>query len=210
MYYRLGLYFAFAVIVVSCGNDVQKTMDTVQNMKSIAESADNATQAANDAENLRKERVKRGDTLYMPYTELQKYLPEAIGGYMRQEPEGGSVDVPGMAYSNAQATYVHPDGREIRVSIADYNNSVMGYTAAATMFSIKMKFDDKNETTETFQTDNPRINGYKRVGKTDGQASLTYGIAARFLVEINGTQNAGIDDVQALANKMNMEDLSRK
>lgn len=210
MFIKLVLLFTLAILFTSCGGDAQKAMETVQNLNTMAQSADNATEAINDMQNLRKERVQRGDTLSMPYQELQKFLPETISGYTMQEPEGGSVEVPGMSYSNAKATYTNSAGAQINVNITDYNNTEMGFTAATAMFALKMKIDDKNETAETFQTDNPRINGYKRVGKTDGQASLSYGIAGRFYIEIDGSQQTGIDAVQAFANNIKMADLAQK
>ncbi|MBI2794502.1 MAG: hypothetical protein HYX66_07635 [Ignavibacteria bacterium] len=210
MFNKLILFFPLAILVTACGGDAQKAMETVQNLNTMAQSADNATEAINDMQNLRKERVQRGDTLSMPYQELQKFLPEAINGYTMQEPEGGSVEVPGMSYSNAKATYTNPDGAQINVNITDYNNTEMGFTAATAMFALKMKIDDENETAETFQTDNPRISGYKRVGKTDGRSSLSYSIAGRFYIEIDGSQQTGIDAVQAIANKIKMADLAQK
>jgi hypothetical protein len=173
MFNKVILFFTLAIFVISCGGDAQKAMEVVQNMNSIAESADDASKAMDDMQKLRKERVQRGDTLSMPYEELQKFLPGAISGYTRQEPDGGSVDVPGMSYSNAKVTYTNPDGGEINVNITDYNNSEVGFAGATAMFALKMKIENKNETSETFQTDNPLISGYKRVGKTDGRVNLS-------------------------------------
>lgn len=210
MYSRFALIPTAVIILASCGGEAEKTMDAMQNMQSIAESADDAAKSVEQMEDLRKERIKRGDTLAMPYADLQKYLPQAISGYTMEEPEGESVEVPGMSHSRASANYVRSDGARITVNIYDYNNGSMGYAAATTMFALKMKIDNDNERAATFQTDNSRINGYERVGKKDGQTQILYGVAGRFLIEVEGADKASFEDVKATANRIGMDDLATK
>ena len=70
-----------------------------------------------------EERKAKGDTLAMPYKDLQAYLPQ-INGYSNQGgPKGSQMNVPGMgSWSQAEQEYENGDKR-ITVSIFDYNSA---------------------------------------------------------------------------------------
>ena len=72
-----------------------------------------------------KERKAKGDTLALPYKDLEAYLPEISGYTSQQGPRGSQINVPGAGgWSEAEQDYVNGDkkvavdGRSFNVRLA--------------------------------------------------------------------------------------------
>ena len=92
-----------------------------------------------------EERKAKGDTVSMPYAELQKLLPTNISGYAKEgEPKGESINMVGMSYSTASQVYKNGDA-EITVNIMDYNASYAAFGAATAMFATGFSVDNDEE-----------------------------------------------------------------
>lgn len=88
------LFIAGILIVVSCGK--------VRDAANAAEGLKNYAEGMKESASKMEERKAKGDTISMPYTDLQKLLPSNIAGYIKDgDPKGESMNMVGMSYSTA-------------------------------------------------------------------------------------------------------------
>lgn len=201
--------FIAALIVSSCGGKLDEAKQAMDNMESIAKSGENMQAAQNAAEKRRTERRERGDTLAMPYAELQKLLPSDISGYSAKEPEGSNSDIPGFSMGQASRRYEKPDGSYVTVTLTDWNASEAGWTGATALFAMKFRTDNSSENTGTFQTDDPLVNGSDRYGKQDKNATVTYALGARFLLVVEANNQSDVNFVKSVAERLDLKKLAK-
>jgi hypothetical protein len=208
---KVVMCFAIAALflTMACGEKVDELSETIGNIKSMAESAEDAKEEMDAAEKRRMERVKAGDTLAMAPEELMKYLPASISGYEAQEPEYNSTEMPGLSFTQVNRRYTSKSGSEIRISITDYNASSIGYLGAAGMFKLKWKTDNKDEFQQTFETGNPLVGGHERYDKRNKEATVTYGVGGRFLLSISAEDQSSTEQVRKIASSMNLDKMSK-
>jgi len=139
---------------IGCGEKAQELKDTADAMKTIQEAASNMEETQNAAEAYRAERKKRGDTLAMAYTKLQEFLPASIAGYERQEPEGESMNMGEVSFSQASVRFVKKaaDGSEnyVNVHIYDYNQTYNLYAGIIAFWKAGYQKEDANSFEKTF------------------------------------------------------------
>lgn len=210
---KQALKLALAVGTVSamlagCSKETQETADAIKNLQSIASSASNATKSANKLEELRNTRIKNGDTLSMAAAELAKYIPSSIPGYTASEPETESVSVQGMSYSSASREYTSADKGTVSITLLDYNGAYASYTMASALFALQIHVDNSEETSGTFQTSNELINGHETFSKTSHDATVVYGVGARFWLEIKATNQTSSEWAKGLAKTMDLAKLA--
>jgi len=101
---RPAVLVAALFAVTACSDKAKEDINTLseagQAMAAVASGSMEA--AANDAAKFQADRRARGDTVAMPYTELQKMLPGSISGYAASEEPGGSSQSMG-AFSMSEA-----------------------------------------------------------------------------------------------------------
>lgn len=204
----LLLAVAGGLFVSACSDKMNEAAESLKNVQSIAESADEAQKTQTELEKRRDERRAKGDTIALPYAELQKYLPGEIAGYKAGELEGSNTEVPGYSVGSASREYTKEDGSFVRITLSDYNSSEMGWAAASTWMALKIKTDNSEEYMSTFQTDSPYINGMEKLGKKDKSATITYGLGGRFLLVVEANNQTDLATVKKVAESMDLKKLA--
>ncbi len=197
-----------ALVAVSCGEKLDEVSQTIENAKTLAESANTMDAQQGAMEKRRSARRAAGDTLAMEPDKLKAFLPGAVDGYKASEPETQSFDMQGMSWSMASRTYTKDDNTSLKVTLTDYNASDAGWAGASAVFALKWSVDNANERQKTFQTGNDYIKGFERYGKQDHNASVTYSLGGRFLLQIEATGQSGTELVHSVATSMNLEKLA--
>ena len=146
----------------------------------------------------------------MCYKDLQKYLPDVAGYEKDGDPEGESMSMPGFgSFSKAEQQYKSGD-KTIDVELLDYNQSALGFTTAATMFSMNIQMENDSEKSGSFDSGMKLVKGYEQVFKKDNNATVTYAIADRFMLTIKSRGSNDADVLKSIAKSMNLAELSSK
>ncbi|MCS7017590.1 MAG: hypothetical protein RMJ87_05305 [Cytophagales bacterium] len=157
----------------------------------LAKAAEQSQKAADDRA---KQRIERGDTLAMPYTELAKFLPNELDGFKAEgEPQGESSNTAGMSVSSARKRLLR--GKDyLYLEISDYNGGVnVAAQNILAMFSMAAEI--------SMETGDMQQIGFKQGEDIKGSiiyhkgrqvAELSAVIANRFLLkmEANNQQDA--------------------
>lgn len=176
------------LLVWSCGK-VKEAANAAEGLKNYAEGM---KESASKIE----ERKAKGDTISMPYAELQKMLPSSISGYTKEgDPKGESMNMVGMSYSTASQVYKSGDG-EITVNIMDYNASYAGFGAATAMFATGFSMDNDQEHLGAIDLGISGVKAWEDVKKKEKHSTIMAGVNDRFLVTAEG-RNVEADAVKA-------------
>ncbi len=221
---KLFLYAAMIGVVSfsACGGGDTETEENEENnetsmvddlsnaynmTKAYTDMGENLKEAVEGAEAKQKARKEKGDTLAMPYQELQKFLPEIDGFDPVGEAKGQTMNMQGMSYSTVEQKY--SNGKEtIKVSIMDYNAAYSMYTMATAIYPPGTKFEDNNQRVESFKKDDD-LRGWEVYGKKSKDAELVYGVGYRFLVTIKADNQEDMDFVYDIADEMDMEAMAK-
>lgn len=211
----IGTFLAAALMLsfVNCGGESKKEEEEKAAAKSLGgalgslmKMGKEMEKSAKAAQDKQAERRAKGDTLAMPYAELQKYLP-VIEGYKMEEPDGGSVNMNGMSYSNAEGRYKNDKGKTIKVSIIDYNQAYSMYSAATAMWAMGMTIDTPKEKANGFKIDD-NTGGWEVYQKKNKQATVTLGIGDRFWVNVEAEDQENTEFVKEIAKKIDLAKLA--
>jgi hypothetical protein len=217
---KIILPASIAVSLISCGG-----MDKKDDAKSAAGKADSTATIANKvaaamsgvtsgtgananayAEKLKARRAK-GDTLAMPYTDLEKFLPQSVDGYTAGQPTGASVNMGQMSYSAANITFKKDNGDNVKVSILDYNQAYQIYTQASLAWSMGMSVDSPTEKAESVKLDNTD-GGWETYHKNSKGATITVGVANRFFVKVEANNQADVEMVKSVLKSADLSKLA--
>jgi outer membrane murein-binding lipoprotein Lpp len=186
----------------------QKTQEAYSNLSKLKDAGEKLEANMEAAKDRRAERVKNGDTLALPYKDLEKYLPGEVSGYTAAEPSGQSMKTAGMAFSNAERKFTK-DSVEVTVKIIDYNGANQLYQGASAMFSLGLESEDDDSLTKEARLDLDGVKGSETFHKKTGEADLTLAVGDRFLVTISGTKQKDLAQVEAVAKNMNLDALAK-
>lgn len=209
---------ASALVISGCGgcDKINEIKQVAENVQELNKAAENSQEAVNAAEQRREERRKRGDTLAMPYQDLQKYLPSSINGYTAEEPSGSTINMSGMSYSNAKRDFVRSSetsGETSRISVElfDYNSAFDIYSGLTILWGANFSMEDDQKYTRTFDPGIKDVTGFEEYYKKDKNANITYAIGGRFILTIkaNGEQT-GTEAAKDIAKSMNLGELASK
>jgi hypothetical protein len=175
----LFVYFLLTgIIVLSCGK-VKEATNAAEGLKNYAEGLKESTSKM-------EERRAKGDTISMPYSELQKLLPTSISGYDKDgNPKGESINMMGMSYSTASQVYKSGDS-EITINIMDYNASYAGFGAATAMFATGFSVDNDQEHLGAIDLGISGVKAWEDVKKKEKRSTVMAGVNDRFLVTAEG------------------------
>jgi hypothetical protein len=185
----LFVYFLLTgIIVLSCGK-VKEATNAAEGLKNYAEGLKESTSKM-------EERRAKGDTISMPYSELQKLLPTSISGYDKDgNPKGESINMMGISYSTASQVYKSGDS-EITINIMDYNASYAGFGAATAMFATGFSVDNDQEHLGAIDLGISGVKAWEDVKKKEKRSTVMAGVNDRFLVTAEG-RNVEPDAVKA-------------
>ena len=203
---------ALCLLVSGCGADekVGEMKQAYDNMQSLAEAGEKMDEAQKRAEARVEERRKRGDTLAMPYQELQKYLPADVSGYTARDPEGQTTNVPGMSYSSARRSYTNADGESVNVTIVDYNAAVGMLGAYAMYAKAGFSSEDAHSITRSFDPGFEYSGGWEQYNKDSKTAEVHYILSDRFLVSVETPNKPDTQFAKDIASSMSLKELAAK
>ena len=187
------------LLLFSCGK-VRDAANAAQGLKNYAEGIKEST-------NKMEERKAKGDTVSMPYAELQKLLPTNISGYAKEgEPKGESINMVGMSYSTASQVYKNGDA-EITVNIMDYNASYAAFGAATAMFATGFSVDNDEEHLGAIDLGISGVKAWEDVKKKEKKSTIMAGVNDRFLITAEGN-NVETDAVKNAIKEVNFNKLA--
>ena len=208
--------FIIAIMVISflsnCKGKEEKPLEDgkVESAAEANEVASAVQQAQTESNDRWAARKAKGDTLAMPYKDLQVYLPE-ISGYTKDgDPKGSQVNMPGMgSWSQTEQQYTNGD-KSIEVQITDYNSAYQAFTGVTAIY--KMGFSSEDDTKKQGATDlgMKDVAAYETIYKDGSRAELNLIVADRFFININSQGDNSSDLVRSVAKNMKLGELSAK
>lgn len=198
---------AFLLIATGC-EQAQKTQEAYSNLSKLSEAGKTIEADMEAAKSRRAERVKNGDTLALPYKELENYLPAEVSGYTAAEPSGQSMKTAGMAFSSAERKFTK-DSVEVTVKIMDYNGANQLYQGAAAMFALGMESEDDERLVRAAPLKQDGVKGSETLQKKTGDAEVTLAVGDRFLVTVAGTHQKDLTLVESVAERMDLAKLTK-
>ena len=196
--------------LISCGGGSKEKDEEVNISKNPLEALVAAGEAmekgAKEGNKKMEERRAKGDTLAMPYADLQKYLPKIDGYTMEGDPNGATVNMGAVSYSNAEAKYKKGDNW-VKVSIIDYNQAYAMYSAATAMWAMGMSVDTPTEKAGGIKLSDD-VGGWEVFQKKNKNATITLGVGSRFWVNIEANAQENTDWIKSVAKSIDLTKLS--
>ncbi len=187
------------LLLWSCGK-VREAANAAEGLKNYAEGMKESTSKM-------EVRRAKGDTISMPYADLQKMLPSSISGYTKEgDPKGETMNMVGMSYSTASQVYKSGDG-EITVNIMDYSASYAAFGAATAMFATGFSVDNDQEHLGAIDLGISGVKAWEDVKKKEKRSTVMAGVNDRFLVTAEG-RNVEPDAVKEAIKSVNFDKLA--
>ena len=204
----LILCVAVAQLLSSC-EACQKAKETANNMESLAKAGQEMAKTAESSTKRMEERKAKGDTLAMPYKDLQAFLP-SIGGYEKDgNPEGQAMNMTGLSYSTTTQKYKKGDSN-IKVSITDYNAAYSMFMGVTAMMNAGFSVENDEELTHGVDLGITDVKGFETVKKKQKNATLLVAVADRFFVSLEGENMDNSDALKEIAKNMDLKALAAK
>ena len=200
---RSALAVAMAVIVVGCGQKADDTKNALNAVAAAAGASDEIEAGMQEAEQFQKERVAKGDTVAMPYAELQKFLPASVDGYTpREEPSGQSQAMPGFSMSQAEQTWVAEAGAdgntpEVQITLIDFGGTQQGYAMMAAPLMMNFSQEDAHRRIGSVKIDVPHSAGWEEFDKDTKSTKLTAITRYRYVITVEARDRG--EDQSAMA-----------
>jgi hypothetical protein len=195
----LVCFLSAGILILSCGK-VKEAANAAEGLKNYAEGLKESTSKM-------EERKAKGDTISIPYTDLQKMLPSSISGYNKEgDPKGESINMMGMSYSTASQVYKSGEG-EITLNIMDYNASYAAFGAATAMFATGFSVDNDQEHLGAIDLGISGVKAWEDVKKKEKRSTVMAGVNDRFLVTAEG-RNVEPDAVKAAIKSVDFNKLA--
>lgn len=198
-----------ATALVSC-EKAQKAQEAYHNFSTLKDAGEKMETSMKDAQDRHAERVKTGDTLSLPYKDLEAYLPASLDGYTGEEPSGQSMKTAGMAFSTASRSYKQGD-KTLEVTVMDYNGASTLYQGASAMFALGMGFESEDDETLTRAAPLKQdgVKGIETLGKKTGDADLNLAVGDRFIVSVKASGQKDLALVEQVAQQLDLAKLAK-
>ena len=200
-------------IFLSCKSGDEPDIKVKDGKVSVTDAAKVAKKMGDEVEKAKdrwEERRAKGDTLAMPYKELQAYLPE-ISGYTKSGgPKGSQMNMPGMgSWSETEQRYESGD-KKIRLKIIDYNASQMGFLGVTAAYRMGFSSEDDNKRTGSVDLGLSGVAAYETVYKQREEAELNAVAGDRFYIEARLRGSNNIDELKEAVKSVVNAGLSSK
>ncbi|WP_035564044.1 hypothetical protein [Hymenobacter sp. IS2118] len=202
------MILASALVLVTGCEQAQKAQESYSTISQLSKAGENIEETMDKAKTQRTEREQRGDTLSLPYKELQQYLPTTVSGYTAGELSGQSQKMSGISFSMADREYTAGEST-VKVSLVDYNGADEMYQGMAAMYSLglEQENDEKILGPTTLKMDG--VNGMETFYKKDGRAEMSLAINGRFLLNLTADKQKDMSLLKSIAEDMDLEKLSK-
>ena len=209
MHLRPTFLLAPLLLLAGC-EQAQEAKNAYSVVTHAAEASKQMGAALQDAQTRQTERARRGDTLALPYKELQQYLPAAVPGFATADaPAGQAMQMPGMHYSQATRAY-HAGNQQLTVTLVDYNGAATLFTAASGLMALGMEMEDDNQRMNSADLGQPGLKALETYGKQDRKASIVVAVNDRFIATVEANDQPGTEAVEAVAKSLNYAELLKK
>ena len=155
-----------------------------------------------------EDRAKRGDTLAINYKELEKYLPATAASFTPEgNPEGQSMQMPGMRYSMAKQNYRKGD-ETLSVTLMDYNGAAPMFLAATAMMNTGMEMENDDQLMRGLDLGLPGVKAFETLEKKNHQATIVLSVANRFLATVEASGQNDTELVKSVAKGLKLSKIS--
>ena len=203
---------ALAAVLLLAGCEQAKEAKNAYNVVThAAEASKEVAAGLDDAQARQAERVKNGDTLALPYKELQKYLPETVPGFPTADDLAGqTMQMPGMHYSQAFRAFHHGDKQQLTVMLVDYNGAGELFTAASGMMALGMEMEDEDQRMSSADLGQKGLKAIEFYEKKKRGAKIVVAINDRFMVTVEATDQPDTEAVKSVAKSLKYDNLLAK
>ncbi|WP_448518256.1 hypothetical protein [Rhodoflexus sp.] len=219
--FKVGIVvLALAATIFSCGGSksegkmeegekvgITNALDKIQDMANAVE------QSQKNAEQKLQERIRRGDTLAIPYAELARFIPDAIDDFKSETSElrGETTTTAGMSVSTVRKKLVNGDSY-ISFELTDYNSGANAAAQGAlAMFSMAAEISmENNEMKQVGFKQGSEIKGSITLQKNRQIAELAAVIAGRFLVKVEANNQTDIEGIKDYFQRLSLNELSAR
>lgn len=186
----------------------QKAQEGYNNLEKLSKAGEQLEANMEASKTRRAEREQHGDTLALPYKDLQSYLPADVSGYAAQEPSGQSMKVSAMSFSTAERKFTK-DSTDVDVKLVDYNGANQLFQGASMMFSLGLESEDSESLVRSAPLKLDGVKGIETLHKKSNEAELTLAVGDRFIVTITGTNQKDFALVEDVAQRMDLAKLAK-
>ncbi|RSK43880.1 hypothetical protein [Hymenobacter rigui] len=195
-----------ALLTTAC-EQAQKAKESYSAISKLKEAGEKLETSMEEVKTQREDRVKRGDTLSLPYKDLQAYLPAEISGYTAANPSGQSTKMSGIAFSTAARDFTK-DNSTVKVELMDYNGAHQLYQGAAGLLGMGLESENDEELVKSTDLGVKGVSGMETYRKKDRQAELMLAMGGRFMVKITADQQPDLQLVESVAKQIDLEKLA--
>ncbi|HXB13021.1 MAG TPA: hypothetical protein VNZ45_13620 [Bacteroidia bacterium] len=212
----LVLSTVLASSLISCGssdkksdsNDQTNAQSMVNQAEAIKAAAGIDTKGTEDTYAAKmKERRAKGDTLAMPYADLQKYLPQSLDGYTAEKPDGASVNMGRTSYSSANIRFKKDNGDWVKVTVIDYNQAYNLYATASMVWKMSVSMDSPDKKMNSIKLDNTE-GGLEAYNKKNKEAKITLGVGSRFWIDVEASNQNDLGMVESVAKSLDLSKMA--
>ena len=203
------LLLASAVFLFASCEQAKQAKESYSALSKLSEAGKDMSANLDKAKEERAEREKRGDTLSLPYKEMEQYLPATVEGYTPGELKGQSQKMSGLAFSTAERTYTKGPEEDVEVSLIDYNGSNSLYQGAAAMMSLGIEQEDDEHIVGPSAVKADGVKGMDTFYKKDGRAEMTLAVGGRFLLTLKAGKQKDMALLKSVAESMDLEKLAK-
>jgi len=211
---KLGLGMFAGLVVAACGDKAKEAGNAVSALGQAANAATSIQQSQEEAEKFYQERREKGDTVAVPYSELQKALPPSPNGHAPSgEPSGSSQNMGGFSMSQVEQDYSAPasaaegNAPSIHITIVDFGGTQAGYGMLAAPMMMAYSQEDAHSRTRTIKMDVPFTWGSEEYNKDSKTAKVTALTRYRYVITVEARNQA--DDQTAMAKSL-AEEIAKK
>ncbi len=202
-------FMGLSLLAAACKGKEEKK-EGPATIADVKELGDKVKQASDASASKAEARKAKGDTIAMPYKDLEAYLPE-ISGYTKEgEPKGSQMNMPGMgSWSTAEQAYTNGD-KKIKVTLMDYNAAFQAFSMMTAVFKMGYSMEDGDKKQDATDLGIKDVAAYETIYKKDQRAEMAVVAGDRFLIQINSD---GSNDPQLLystAKGMKLSDLAAR
>ena len=208
----LPFSISLSALLFSCGGNHDKVVvkDGDISLADAAKVGEKAAEGIKDAQDRWEQRKAKGDTIAMPYKDLESYLPDVPGYTKDGDPKGSQMTMPGMgSWSQAEQSYRNGD-KSFRAEIVDYNAAQMAFTGAAAVYKMGFESEDDNEKQGSVDLGVKDVAAFATQHKKEPNAELVVIVADRFLVQLHSNGNNDMEWLKGVAKGMKLNDLASK
>ena len=192
----LLIVLSVAMLAVACKGKSSKKDNPIESVSDMKDYADKVNEATKVSSDKWEERKAKGDTMAMPYADLEAFLPD-ISGYSKDgDAKGSQMNMPGMgSWSQAEQAYKNGD-KQIKVEILDYNAAFQAFTAATAIFKMGYSMEDDSKKQGSVDLGIKDVVAYQTIYKHDPRGELAVVSGDRFFIQI---ESQGSNDPQLLS-----------